>query len=292
MHVDCHIHIALNGQNYKEYQNKILQGDYQPIKDVLKEYKKRNVLYLRDGGDRFGISYIAREFASDEGITYKTPIYAFCKVGSYGSFLGKPINGIDDFKNEFRRLLRYKPDHLKLIVSGIVDFSSYGHVTEEMSFDFDEIYYMVQSAKDENLQVMVHANSSKSVRAAIMAGADTIEHGYFILNEELYLMAEKNVIWIPTLSPLGNLIKYNDKRFEKQMDNIKKIYFNHLECIRKAVQLGVKIAIGSDAGSHKVMHGQGCFNEIEHLKKAGLDDEKIKEIAIKNSRLVLNITND
>ena len=36
---------------------------------------------------------------------YKTPIYALFKSGHYGAFLGKPIAGLDDFKEEFPALL-------------------------------------------------------------------------------------------------------------------------------------------------------------------------------------------
>lgn len=289
MYIDCHIHIALSGENTKEYREKVLQGDYLPLRKVLRKYKNKNILFLRDGGDKFGISYIARELAAEEGIIYKTPVYAFSKAGSYGSFLGKSIRGMDEFSYEFKKLLKFKPDHFKLILSGIVDFDTYGRVTEELSFDYDEVYYMIQTAKDKNLSVMVHANSSKAIKMAINAGADTVEHGYYISEEELLLMAEKDVVWVPTLSPLGNLLKNYDKRFEKQMDNIKKIYNKHLENVKKALQFGVKVAVGSDAGAYKVDHVEGFFDELEHLKKTGLAEGEINEIVIKNGKKALNI---
>ncbi|MGB9840784.1 amidohydrolase family protein [Thermovenabulum sp.] len=282
MYIDSHIHIALMGERTKEYRDRILMGDLFPLLEVLKNYKNKNIIYLRDGGDRYGISLKARELGKELGIVLKTPVYAFSKKGKYGNFLGIPISGMDDFNREFNNLLKLKPDHFKLIISGIVDFNCPNRVTEELNFKFDEIYYMIQKAKDKNLRVMVHANSSKAVQAAVKAGADTVEHGYFILKEELYLMAENDVIWVPTLSPLGNLIEKEDKKFKNQLENIRRIYLKHIENIKEAFKIGVKVAAGSDAGTYGVDHAEGFFNEINHLKKTGLDEAKIMDIAVKN----------
>jgi hypothetical protein len=42
---------------------------------------------------------------------------------------------------------------------------------------------------------------------AVKAGADTIEHGYYLTEEELHLMAEYGTIWLPTLSPRGTSLR-------------------------------------------------------------------------------------
>jgi len=89
---------------------------------------------LRDGGDGIYASKLAREIAREEGMIYKFPIYALYKKGNYGSFLGNPIASREDFKREFKVLLGHKLDHLKIIMTGIVDFQKYGEVGETSFF--------------------------------------------------------------------------------------------------------------------------------------------------------------
>ncbi|MDI3480971.1 MAG: hypothetical protein PWQ97_626 [Tepidanaerobacteraceae bacterium] len=275
--MDAHIHISLDGENSKKLRAELKQKKYDSLKKILCRYRENNILMLRDGGDNLGASLVAREIAETLGIIYKAPGWGIYKKGGYGSFLGRPVGDISDFKEIFRKLLKFRPDHLKIVLTGLVDFESYGRVGG-IFFTFDELYYMVQSAKEKNLPVMVHANSPEAVRMAVLAGADTVEHGYFITEDELNLMAERGTVWVPTLSPLGNLIKNGDKRYINQIPNIKRIYEEHCNKIRKAASIGVKIAVGSDAGSYGVPHVTGFFDEVMHLQKCGVSQVTSQEI--------------
>ncbi|WP_206708700.1 amidohydrolase family protein [Koleobacter methoxysyntrophicus] len=288
MFVDSHIHISLNGINSKKWRMGLMKGDYTPILKILDEYKRKNVLIIRDGGDNFGASLAARDLAGQMGIIYRTPGWAIYKKGRYGSFLGKPVGDINDFKNMFVELLKVKPDHLKVILTGAVDFGLYGQVGG-ISFTFEELYYIIQCAKEKNLSVMVHANSSAAVEMAVRAGADTIEHGYFITEHALHAMAESDVVWVPTLSPLGNIIERDDLKYRSQIRNIKRIYDEHLAAVKKAIEIGVKIAVGSDSGSYGVYHGQGFFDEVMHMGKCGISKKQVYKMAFENGVKALDI---
>jgi len=288
MYIDTHIHVSLNGKNSAVWRKQLSLTPYESILSVLKEYRSKNILLLRDGGDPLGISLKAREIAQEVGIIYKTPGWAIYKKGHYGNFIGKPVTDIEDFKREFKELLKVKPDHLKIILTGIVDFDRYGKVGAT-GFSFEEMKVMVECAKEKGLSVMVHANTSKAVALAIKAGVDTVEHGYFIGEEELHSMAENDVIWVPTLAPLGNLVDTDDPKFHSQRENIKRIYEEHIANIKKAIKIGVKIAIGSDAGSYGVYHCEGFFNEVRHMTKAGMSKDDVYKMAFENGIKALGI---
>lgn len=280
----------MDGRDSKKWRRLIIEKNYEPVKTVLELYKGKGIMAIRDGGDNHGISLVAREIANYLGITFRSPGWAVYKKGMYGNFLGRPVVGIDDFKDMFKELLKIKVDHLKIILTGLVDFEHYGRVGD-IGFSMEELKYMVQSAKDKGLPVMVHANSPAGVRMAIEAGADTIEHGYFLEDEELHMMREKCVTWIPTLAPLGNILYskelqglYNDK-----IENIKKIFSGHLKAIKKALSLGVKVAIGSDSGSLGVYHAQGFFDEVRYFKKCGICEEDVYKMAYENGIKVVGL---
>lgn len=291
MHIDTHIHISLNGINSKVWRKQLSLTPYESILSLLKEYKSRNIILLRDGGDPMGISLKAREIAREMGIIYKTPGWAIYKKGHYGNFIGRPVDDMVDFKREFKELLKVKPDHLKIILTGIVDFDIYGKVGAA-GFSYKEMKVMVECAKEKGLPVMVHANTSTAVASAIKAGADTIEHGYFITDEELHAMLENDVVWVPTLSPLGNIIENDDHKFNNKKQIIKRMYEEHIKNIRKALKMGVKIAVGSDAGSYRVYHGAGFEDEVRHITKVGLSQDEVCEMAFENGVKALGITPD
>ncbi|NLI92642.1 MAG: amidohydrolase family protein [Peptococcaceae bacterium] len=291
MLIDAHIHISLNGRDFAASRKMHQTSNNDIIKNQLNEYKKLGIYLLRDGGDNLNISFRAREIAREEGMILRTPVYAIYKRGTYGSFLGKPITDLDEFDQEFKNLLRFQPDHLKIILTGLADFNSFGKI-DGIAFHDQQLYHMVQSAKDKDLPVMVHANSAKAVQMAVRAGADTIEHGYYLGEEELYQMAEQGTIWIPTLAPIGNLIAYNDSRHQSQMDNILKIYESQTEKVIRANQIGVKIAVGSDAGSRCVNHGQGFWDEVFYLTQAGLKKEEVLKDSFVNGIQALGLRKD
>lgn len=290
MLVDAHIHIALNPLfNRRLWKNAGLGERKNWIRALLKEYKKRGIYILRDGGDGIFASKLARELAEEEGMIFKSPIYALYKKGCYGSFLGKPIIDLEDFKREFNILLEYKPDHLKVVLTGLVSFKKYGEVGK-IAFKVDEIKYMVDKAAEYDLPVMVHANGVEGVDRAIAAGVHTIEHGYFISEAQIYKMAEKEIMWIPTLSPLGNILNWPDSKFsEKEKEVISRVYKEQLENVKKGLKMGAFLALGSDAGAYGVEHGKGLFDEIEHLQKIGLDSKEIEKMSFQNGIKALKL---
>lgn len=287
--IDCHIHISLDGIDFKKYR-KLGETEkiYINIREIIKKYKEKGIYVLRDGGDDLEISSIVRSIAKEEGIILKSPIYAVYKKGKYGSFLGKGINNLEDFKREFEILKSKKLDHLKIVLSGIVSFEKYKDVGK-IGFNEKQLRYMVDTAKDNNIPTMVHVNSSHGIEMAINAGVSTIEHGYFITEKQLYKIGEKNIIWVPTLSPLGNLVLNNDKKFKKNMDIIKMVYEDHLKSVKKAYDIGVKMAIGSDSGCYGVFHGEGTYDEINHFVKAGIEKESVIKMCIENGIKVCNL---
>ena len=73
MYADCHIHMVLDGENWKaaiaRHREKT---DEKWIRQTLARYHNLGFTYLRDGGDRWGVGKRARELAGEYGITYRT----------------------------------------------------------------------------------------------------------------------------------------------------------------------------------------------------------------------------
>ena len=167
---------------------------------------------------------------------------------------------------EYRALVREAKTRgahfIKLMISGLMDFSQYGVLTGE-PLPPDLIRDMIACAHDEGFSVMAHANGDEAVRAALAGGVDSIEHGAYLTDETLCQLAESRAVWVPTLVTIGNLIGCG--RFPDEV--LKPLLAYQRNAVKKAAALGAKIACGSDAGAYRVLHGQGGMDERALLRR-------------------------
>ena len=139
---------------------------------------------------------------------------------------------------------------MKIMISGLMDFDRFGVLTED-GLDGGTISDLVDIAHQAGMSVMAHANGSAVVTAAAEAGVDSVEHGAYLNREALEAMAENKVVWVPTLSTIGNL--RGKGRFRE--DAVEAILQSAMENVRLFASLGGLIAPGTDAGAWAVPHG-------------------------------------
>ena len=83
---------------------------------------------------------------------------------------------------------------------------------------------------------MAHTNGSQAVRAAALAGVDSIEHGNFCDEDALRALAASDAIWVPTLVTIENLL--GDSRFPEQV--VKIIWEGQKKALHRGYELGAK----------------------------------------------------
>ena len=206
MFADLHIHMLLSGADWKA----AIAG-HQPspddalIRRRLAAYQAAGITYLRDGGDRFGVCLRAKELAPEYGITYRTPAFPIYKNGHYGNFIGRGWSDLTEYHALLAEAKAAGADFIKLMVSGLMDFSVYGRLTEEPLTDA-EMHDLIAAAHDMGYAVMAHCNEAEAVENAVLSGVDSIEHGAYLDDEACHILAESRAVWVPTLSTIGNLI--------------------------------------------------------------------------------------
>lgn len=250
MKCDCHIHAVLDGVDFrasiashKAYPNLPL------IHKMLSSYRDRGYTYLRDGGDRFGACYAAREIAEDYGISYRAPGATLYQKGHYGAFIGMGFANMKEYAALVREKHGENADFLKIMISGLMDFNRYGALSEP-GLAPETIREMVHIGREEGFSVMAHANGAETVLAAVDAGVDSVEHGAYLNEEALSAMVKNKCVWVPTLSPVGNLL--GSGRFPD--GEVQPLVEDFLHNIGEFAAMGGFIACGSDAGAWNVPH--------------------------------------
>jgi predicted amidohydrolase YtcJ len=261
---DSHIHFTIDGKPASEEQ--ILK-----IKD---DYRKNGIFSVIDMGHKTGNGLIARKILENY-INVKTAGYAIYKKGSHGSFLGKRVTEKEEIKSIIREISDAGADFIKVIVSGVVCPKG-GGISTTICFTPEELKIISDEAKEKNLTFACHANADSFIRNSVEAGTSSIEHGFYISNETLHMMAEAGVSWTPTIFPLQSLKSQLESPEKRYIDEVTE---NHLSSINYAVSIGVKLCIGTDSGSRDVEHGKSFLNELQWFQKAGLSLKQILSAA-------------
>ena len=265
MKADCHIHMVLDGVDWKQaIARHSVCPDEGFIRKTLACYQALGYTYLRDGGDRWGVGAKAREIGPDYGITYRTPLAPLIFAGHYGGFIGKTYENLREYAQLVAQTREAGGDFIKIMISGLMDFDHFGVLTED-SLSEKMIAELIHIAQVEGMAVMAHANGQSALFAA-KAGVDSVEHGAYLTEETLHAMQENGVVWVPTLSTIGNL--RGRGRFSET--DVEKILESALENVESYHKMGGLLAAGTDAGAWAVPHGS-CTEET-YFAMAGVDE--------------------
>ena len=255
---DCHIHIFMDGLNFKKAHDRHLDRvDENIIREHLRCYKDCGIDWLRDGGDHLGVSKAAMTIAPEYGITYRSPIFAIHKKGRYGGIVGLAFDTVEEYADLVKKVRREGGHFIKIMTTGILDFQKAGVISSQ-NLEPALVKEMVHIAHEEGFSVMSHTNGAEAVKIALEAGVDSLEHGNFQDHESLHMLAESQAVWVPTLVTVRNLLEKG--RFPDE--EIKKVMDMQAETLQYAFSLGASLAVGTDAAAWMVPHGRAVSQEI------------------------------
>ena len=282
---ECHAHIAMDGANYAQAMARHTQApDEAHIRACFEAYCGAGVTFVRDGGDKYGVSALAARIAPEYGIDYRTPIFAIHKRGRYGSIVGRAFDDLRGYAHLVKEAAGQGADFIKIMTTGIMDFTVFGRITHE-DLDAEEVRQMARIAHDAGLAVMSHTNGKSAVLAAIEAGVDSIEHGNYIDDECIAALAESQTCLVPTATVARNLI--GRELFDEAV--LQRIWEASHQVIAKAVAAGCLIALGSDAGAVGVPHAQGAQDEYACFE-AAVPDEAARNAALERGEAFIRAT--
>ncbi len=291
--VDSHVHLFMSGTiDHKTRQWQLAAG-YEELRPLIQQHLhylfSHGVLAVRDGGDRGGFALRYRsEKAMHKEMVLQVTGRAWHQKGRYGGLIGRyPAEG-ESLATAYAK--ETDPiDQVKLVNSGLNSLDIFGRETAPQ-FTVKEITELVAVAEQQGRKVMVHANGEEPVRRAVQGGCHSIEHGFFMGRENLQLMAEKGTFWVPTLFTMKAYaanIAYAKAGADRQV--IEKNLNHQLEQLVIARELGVKVALGTDAGSLGVLHGEAMVDEMKLYKKAGYSLAETVRCATSNGAELLGL---
>jgi imidazolonepropionase-like amidohydrolase len=173
--------------------------------------------------------------------------------------------GIESVRNTVRTMVRAGADVIKCATTGGAS-SRAGHGPRDRAFNGEEMRALVDEAHALGRRVMCHAVGGPGLRLAVEAGVDSIEHGCYVDEdpELLDMMAERGIFFVPTLT----VYEYHRASASPHVrERARALHTHHLESVRRAQALGVKVVAGTDAGGHG--HPPNAL-ELQYMVEAGL----------------------
>jgi imidazolonepropionase-like amidohydrolase len=276
--IDCHIHLSDAGLADASVQDR----DPSALRVLrMAEHARRTLVAgfttVRDVGGRDHLEFALRR-AAQEGLI-RTPrlvlagkIVSMTTAGA-SSWLGmyRQADGVREVVKAVREQIAAGADVIKIMATGAV--LAPGHERPNSAqFTREELNAVVETAHAVGLRVAAHAHGVVGIARAVEAGVDTIEHGTHLHEDPGVAreMAARGVFLVPTLKALARIAdpegggvpedmraKAQDRRSDRD------------RTFRTALELGVPVAMGTDAATPFNRHGENA-EELELMVSLGM----------------------
>jgi imidazolonepropionase-like amidohydrolase len=200
------------------------------------------------------------------------------------------VDGPDEMRRKVRELIRAGANQIKVATSGGVlsprDDPRHGH------FRDDELAVLVAEADAAGIHVMAHAQGAPGIKAAIRAGIRSIEHGIYLDDEAIEMMLARGTFLVPTLvAPHGVIeaVEAGASIPEPIVRKARAVLEVHRQAFRRAVEAGVRIAMGTDSGV--TPHGQN-LRELALMVEGGMSPTDVLVATTRTAAELLGLADE
>jgi len=207
--IDSHTHLSLagDGRSYAEMfsdtdEMMVLTG----VMNLLK-HRRAGITTIREHGARNRVGFALKEglgrgyFPGPRMQVSGRPITC---TGGHFHMCNETADGVDEIRKSVRRLVHEGADYIKIMASG---GGTAGTDPGRASYSVDELHAAVHEAHHHSRLTAAHCRASESMRLAVEAGVDLIEHAEFLdpdrelrFDPKLAEMVAESGIWVsPTL---------------------------------------------------------------------------------------------
>ncbi len=293
--IDCHVHLTLDPENTGYATTS--SAEINAVRVILHtahnagKLLKSGVTACRELGALNSYNIAIRECIQDNIIPGPDIVAAgeaIAVTAGHGTSIGIECDGPEEIRKAVRMLVKKGADLIKLMVTGGINDP--GGEPGPAVMTAEEIRIGVETAHSFGRKVAVHAQGNTGIRQCVLAGVDSIEHGVFLSQDIMELMAARGTYFVPTLSAphFAAEIGLKEDPGNKDHEKSRQVIERHNAAFLKAFQTGVNIAMGSDSGTPYNLFETSPYEAVL-MAKCGLTPREALTAATKNAAMLLGI---
>lgn len=294
--INSHVHITMEpiGDPFTLIMNESdAKAALRGVKN-LKQQLKSGTTYFRDLGASNGVDIDIRNAVNEgliEGAEFKCAGSVVTMTGGHGWPIGREADGVDETRKAAREQLKKGADIVKIMATGGVMTTGVEPGSPQLSIE--EMKAAVEEAHKAGKKTASHAQGTQGIKNAINAGIDSIEHGLILDEEAVDMMYENGTFLVPTLvAPYVIVEKGVEAGIKKDSyEKAVSIMDAHLKSFRMSYEKGVKIAMGTDAGTPFNTHDM-AWMELKLMIDYGMKPMDTIVASTRNSAELLDILED
>ncbi|HWZ52926.1 MAG TPA: amidohydrolase family protein [Granulicella sp.] len=198
-------------------------------------------------------------------------------------------NGTEQVRETVRAQVKYGVDVIKILASGGV--LSKGDQPGAPQYTYEELKMAADTAHQAGRKIAAHAHGTKSIKWAIQAGIDSIEHASLVDDEGIQMAKVRGTYFVMDLYDDDYILgKAKDFGIPQEfLDKERRLGEQQRENFRKAFQAGVKMAFGTDAGVYP--HGDNA-KQFHYMVMYGMTPAQVIQAATWNAADLIGRSND
>ena len=216
---------------------------------------------------------------------------AICMTGGHGYTNGVEADGPAEVRKAARGQMKAGADTIKVLATGGV--MTPGTQPGSPQLTREEMAAAVEEAHKAGFGVAAHAEGRQGIRDAILAGVDSIEHGYELDDEVIGLMLERGTFLCPTLTCDIRIADFGDRLGlpPGAVEKMRRWIGHLLTSFERAHKAGVRIAAGNDAFADWVAPGD-MAGEIAAMVQYGMTPHAAIIAATANAAELLRLPDE
>lgn len=260
--------------------------------DNARECLNAGIVLVRDLGCPAEIDLELRDLLNDGSLYGPDAVVSgrpIVMTGGHGYLLGYESDGPDEVRKHTRELLKSGVDVVKFMASGGVVTA--GETPHDVQLTVDELRAGIEEAHHKGIKTAAHAQGRQSIVNAIEAGIDSIEHGVYLDEEVIELFLKHDVTLVPTLVAPYFIVESGIAKGVPQymIDKSKQMMDDHMKSFALAQRAGVKIAMGTDAGTPFNAYKDTYF-ECVLMCRSGMSEQHALYSATRNAADLLGVS--